>query len=87
MTGPSIGQIWKRRTPAEPDDGWGRIEVVGYFDQSLSGISEHVVQPVGGFESVSVTAADLEQAFELEAAAPDVPKPTIGVDSLNQWVA
>src|SRR4051794_39013748 len=32
-----IGTRWTRRPPAEPDDGWNKVQIVGVFDAGESG--------------------------------------------------
>jgi hypothetical protein len=79
-----LRQTWKRKTPA--NDGWDRVEIVGFFEQQPRAIDEWVLRAVGGLESVSVTAADLETVFMLEADAPVTVAPELGIDALGSWL-
>jgi hypothetical protein len=79
-----LRQTWKRKTPA--DDGWDRVEIVGFFEQAPRGIDEWVCRPPGALESVNVTAADLESVFMLEADAPLTAAPELGIDTRESWL-
>jgi hypothetical protein len=80
----AIGSIWKRRvTPATPD-GWDSVRVVGCFQQAEQ--DEYVLKQADSFgEAISVTAADLEAAFDLEQPSPSVPAGDI-YDTGSAWV-
>ena len=74
-----IGQTWERREPL--NDEFDTLLVLG-----KQGITENAVewtlQPVGGLQVVSATAASLQEAFQLVSESDATPAPD---NALGYW--
>jgi hypothetical protein len=81
----NVGERWKRKAAA--NDGWDHCRVIGVQRTSQEAAEEYVLQPLDGISTVSVTEADLRTVFVLDAPAPEVQQPTLGLDALGAWVA
>jgi len=79
-----VNQVWARKVPSDPPDGWDRVTVVGVQSISAEQPDEWVIRG-DGLETVQVAAADLESVFAFTGETAPVILSVDEQDPRSEW--